>query len=89
MSVAASKQRAAPPGRIAPAMEASAPAAIGAWRLGFREHRGLIVAAALFFFMFAVYSLNHPRGFSADTSIPPPIRVCYSRSSPWARPSRS
>jgi ribose transport system permease protein len=66
MSVAASKQRAAPPGRIAPAMEASAPAAIGAWRLGFREHRGLIVAAALFFFMFAVYSLNHPRGFSAD-----------------------
>ncbi len=37
-----------------------------AWRYRLREHRGLAVAVALFVAMFALYTGNHPRGFSAD-----------------------
>jgi ribose transport system permease protein len=36
------------------------------WRFWFAEQRGTVMAIAIFAFMFLVYGLNHPAGFSAN-----------------------
>jgi ribose transport system permease protein len=36
------------------------------WRYWFNEHRGTFLALAVFVAMFAIYTANHPAGFSAD-----------------------
>jgi ribose transport system permease protein len=36
------------------------------WRFWFAEQRGTVTAVAIFAFMFVVYGLNHPAGFSAN-----------------------
>jgi ribose transport system permease protein len=38
----------------------------GDWRYRFGEHRGTLLAFAVFILMFAIYTSNHPAGFSAD-----------------------
>jgi len=36
------------------------------WRYRFGEHKGTLLALAVFVVMFAIYTSNHPAGFSAD-----------------------
>lgn len=36
------------------------------WRYYFAEHRGTLLAAAVFVLMFAIYAGNHPAGFSSN-----------------------
>jgi ribose transport system permease protein len=38
----------------------------GDWRYRVGEHRGTLLALAVFVVMFAIYTSNHPAGFSAD-----------------------
>ena len=36
------------------------------WRFSFAEHRGTLMAIAIFLVMFVIYSTNHPAGFNAN-----------------------
>ena len=36
------------------------------WRYYFAEHRGTLLAAAVFVMMFIIYASNHPAGFSSN-----------------------
>ena len=38
----------------------------GDWRFKLAEHRGTLLALGVFVFMFALYTANHPAGFTAD-----------------------
>jgi ribose transport system permease protein len=38
----------------------------GDWRFRLGEHRGTLLALAVFLLMFVIYTANHPAGFSAD-----------------------
>ena len=45
---------------------ALAPSRSGDWRYWFGEHRGTLLALAVFVVMFVIYTSNHQAGFSAD-----------------------